>query len=91
MKNKKLLAEKFNKTEITKIKAIVRKEVDDLKKKDIEKFIQKEIKAAIKSLTIDDIDSNFDDAVEEIFRTMMQKYHEMFYREKHIIKNKLKL
>lgn len=88
---KLLLKEKFNKSELSKLRSIVKKELEVLKKKEIESFIKKEIQTSVKKLSIKDIDSKFDENVEDIFREMMQKYHEMFYREKHIIRNKLKL
>lgn len=91
MKNKNILNEKFNKTETAKLKSIVRKEIEDFKNKKVEDLIRKEIQNQIKKLSLEDLDSKFEESIEDIFRHMMQKYHEMFYREKHIIKNKLKL
>lgn len=91
MKNKNILNEKFNKTEVANLKSIVRKEIEAFKKKKVEDLIRKEIQSQIKKLSLEDLDSKFEESIEDIFRSMMQKYHEMFYREKHIIKNKLKL
>jgi hypothetical protein len=91
MNNKKILKEKFSKSEENKIKSIIRKEIEKSKKKEFKDLIKKEIESHLKKIKIDDLDDNFNSIVEDIFRNMMQKYHEMFYREKHIIKNKLKI
>lgn len=46
----------------------------------------------VKKISIDDInDKNFDKYVSEIFRELMQKYHEMFYRQKDIMNSKFKI
>jgi len=91
MNNKKILKEKFSKSEENKIKSLIRKEMERSKKKELKDLIKNEIKNHLKNVKIDDLDDNFNGIVEDIFRNMMQKYHEMFYREKHIIKNKLKI
>ena len=95
MNKQYILTEKFNKTELSKIKSIIKKELkalrkNDLKKKDFEEFIKKEIKKSIDKLTLKDLDDKFDKHAEDIFKNLMQKYHEMFYRNKHIM-NKLSL
>ena len=90
MSKKKLLEEKFNKSEISKIKSIVRKEIDRINAKELEKEIKKVVKDELKNMSLNDIENNFDQKVEDIFRNMMQKYHEMFYRQKDIIRNRLK-
>lgn len=91
MKNKNKLNEKFNKSEISKIRSIVKKEIELMKQKDLEKEIQKAVSEHLKNMSLSDIDKDFDKTVEDIFKNMMQKYHEMFYRQKDIIKNRLKL
>ena len=91
MSNKKILKEKFNKSELSKIKSIVKKELDLMKRKDLEKEIKKAVSKHLDSMSLSDIDKNFEKTLEDIFKDMMQKYHEMFYRQKDIIKNRLKL
>ena len=91
MKNKNKLNEKFNKSEISKIRSIVKKEIELMKQKDLEKEIQTAVSEYLKNMSLSDIDKDFDKTVEDIFKNMLQKYHEMFYRQKDIIKNRLKL
>jgi diphthamide biosynthesis methyltransferase len=91
MSKKTKLNEKFNKSEISKIKSIVKKEIDLMKRKDLEKEIKKVVSRHLEKCSLSDIDKNFDQILEDIFKNMMQKYHEMFYRQKDIIKNRLKL
>ena len=91
-KNKNILNEKFNKTEISSLKRLIKKELKSLKKKELESFIKKEIEMHVKKISIEDInDKDFDKYVSEIFRELMQKYHEMFYRQKDIMKSKFKI
>tara|TARA_B100000282_G_C31549893_1_gene407008 strand:- start:116 stop:388 length:273 start_codon:yes stop_codon:yes gene_type:complete len=90
MNNKKQLNEKFSKSEEKRIKSIIRSEVDKLKKKELKSLIKQEIESHIKKMDIKDLDKDFDKTVEDIFKNMMQKYHEMFYRKKHIMKSYLK-
>lgn len=91
-KNKNILNEKFNKTEISSLKRLIKKELKSLKKKELESFIKREIEMHVKKLSIEDInDKEFDKYVSEIFRELMQKYHDMFYRQKDIMKSKFKI
>jgi hypothetical protein len=90
MNNKKPLNEKFSKSEEKKIKSIIKSEVEKLKKNELRSLIKKEIESHVKNMDIKDLDKNFDKSVEDIFRSMMQKYHEMFYRKKHIVNTYLK-
>jgi glutamyl-tRNA reductase len=83
----KKLNEKLNKSELNQVKSAVKKEIKKLKEKELEKLIKKLINKEIKDLN--DLNKNFDKNVEEIFKTLLQNYHELFYREKHFIKNKL--
>lgn len=74
----------LSKSQIKKIKSIIKKEIEYLKNKEIEAKLKKLIKKDYKDI------ENFDDKVFDLFKEFMQNYHSMFYKEKHILKNKLK-
>ena len=90
MNNKKILKEKFNKSELSKIKSIVKKEIDKIKSKELEREVKKLVSDHLSKMSLKDIDKNHEKVLEDIFKELMQKYHEMFYRQKDIIRNRLK-
>jgi|1_EtaG_2_1085319.scaffolds.fasta_scaffold114115_2 hypothetical protein len=78
-----MLNESFNKTELAKIKSLVKKEIKKLKKSELEKQIKELIRKEFKD--VESIDKKFDDKVEIIFKKLLQGYHNLFYRENHLI------
>ncbi len=85
----KKLNEKLNKSELSQIKRMIRKEISAFEKQDLEKKLVKIIKKEYKNLN--NINDDFDSMVEKIVKTLLQNYHDLLYREKYIIKDKLKL
>lgn len=83
-----MINENLTKSDLKKIKSLIKKEIDNLKKKDLEKSIKKTIKDEFKN--IEDIDKNFEDKVEDITKQVMQSFHDLLYREKYILKKKVK-
>ena len=63
----------LSRADIKKIKSMIKKEIDNLKNKEIEVQIKKVIKKDYK-----DIDK-LDDKVYDLFKDFMQNYHDMFY------------
>lgn len=83
-----MLNENLSKADLKKIKSLIKKEIDNFKKKEIEKKIKDVISSEYKN--IEDIDSKFDSKVEEIVKEVIQAFHDLLYREKYILKKKVK-
>ena len=62
---------------------------NSFEKQELENKLIKIIKKEYKNLN--DINEDFDSMVEKIVKTLLQNYHDLLYREKYIIKDKLKL
>jgi len=81
--------EDISKKDIRLIKSLIRSEIEDIShqrkfKKDIINIIKDEFKF------IDNLDPDTQEKfIENIFKDMLQSYHDMFYRNRNIIKNKL--
>ena len=84
-----MLNESLSKSDIKKIKSIIKKELKDILKKEMSDFKEKELKKYIKTFIEKDY-KEFDDRVEDITKSVMQGFHDLMYKERHIIKNKLK-
>tara|TARA_Y100000310_G_scaffold239361_1_gene242936 strand:- start:288 stop:563 length:276 start_codon:yes stop_codon:yes gene_type:complete len=89
-----MLNEKFNKSEESAIRAIIKKELT--KNNDsVQKDIQKDLKQDLKK-NKEDIEKNIlknkdlEDFIENVVREMLQSYHDLFYRERHIITHRVK-
>ena len=85
----KKLNEKLNKSELSQVRSMIRKEIKSFEREQLEKKLIKIIKKEYKNLN--DINEDFDSMVEKIVKTLLQNYHDLLYREKYIIKDKLKL
>tara|TARA_B100000925_G_C21943081_1_gene445499 strand:+ start:813 stop:1076 length:264 start_codon:yes stop_codon:yes gene_type:complete len=85
----KKLNEKLNKSELSQIRSMIRREINTFEKQELEKKLIKVIKKEYKNLN--NINNEFDEMVEKIVKTLLQNYHDLLYREKYIIKDKLKL
>ena len=85
----KKLNEKLNKSELSQIRSMIRREINTFEKQELEKKLIKVIKKEYKNLN--NISNEFDEMVEKIVKTLLQNYHDLLYREKYIIKDKLKL
>jgi uncharacterized protein YheU (UPF0270 family) len=83
-----MINENLTKSDLKKIKSLIKKEINDLKKRDLEKIIKKTIKSEFTDIS--DIDKDFEDKVEEITKQVMQSFHDLLYREKYILKKKVK-
>ena len=85
----KKLNEKLNKSELSQVRSMIRKEIKKFEREQLEKKLIKIIKKEYKNLN--NINDDFDSMVENIVKTLLQNYHDLLYREKYIIKDKLKL
>ena len=85
----KKLNEKLNKSELSQVRSMIRKEINAFERQELEKKLVNVIKKEYKNLS--NINDDFDSMVEKIVKTLLQNYHDLLYREKYIIKDKLKL
>lgn len=84
-----MLNENFTKSEINKLKSIIRKELREYEKsKKLNDIIKKAVSEKFK--TVDDFDNKMHDSIEDIVKDVMQAYHDLLYKERNIIKNKVK-
>lgn len=83
-----MLNENLSKSDIAKIKRLIRKEINDFKKQELESKIKKCVKSEFKD--IEDLDKNFEDKVENISKEIIQAFHDLLYKERYIMKNKVK-
>ena len=84
----KTLNEKFNKSEISKIRSMIRKEIKLFEKEELEKNLVKIIKKEYKEMH--KINKDFDSMVEEIVKSLLQNYHDLLFHHRYFIKDKLK-
>jgi len=84
-----MLNENFSKSETKKLKSLIRRELKDILKKELSDFKEKELKKQIKKFIEDDY-KEFDDRVEDITKSVMQAFYDLMYKERHILKNKVK-
>jgi len=83
-----MLNETLSKSDLNKIKRLIRKEINDFKKKELESKIRKFVKSEFKE--IEDLDKNFEDKVENITKEIFQAFHDLLYKERYIMKSKVK-
>jgi len=83
-----MINEELNKSDLRKIKSLIRQEIKDFEKEILEKKVKSIIKKDFKN--IENIDKDFDKKVEEITKEVMQAFHDLLYREKYILKTKVK-
>jgi hypothetical protein len=86
---KKNINEELSKKDIRIIKSLIKSEIDDIHdtskfKKSIKKIVEDEFEY------IKDLDPETQEKhIENIFKELLQSYHDLFYRERNIIKNKI--
>lgn len=89
MKNKHFINEELSKSDLRKIKSLIKDEISEIhnerKFKNMILNIIKDEYSYLKDLNPD----KYDKKIEQSFKEMMQAYHDMFYRDKNIIKHKL--
>ena len=83
-----MINEELNKSDLRKIKSLIKKEINLFKKKDLETKIKNTVKSNFKD--IEDLDKKFDDKVEKITKEVLQAFYDLMYREKYIMKRKVK-
>lgn len=83
-----MINEELNKSDLRKIKSLIRQEIKDFEKETLEKKVKYIIKKDFNN--IKDIDKDFDKKVEEITKDVMQAFHDLLYKEKYILKTKVK-
>lgn len=86
-----MLNEELTKSDIKKIKSIIKKEYNSMFKLDIKNFKEKELKKIIKSFITTEYKDEMNDNIEDITKKVMQGFYDLLYKEKHIIKNKVKI
>tara|TARA_Y100000592_G_C5242469_1_gene208972 strand:- start:300 stop:554 length:255 start_codon:yes stop_codon:yes gene_type:complete len=84
-----MINEDLTRKDISKIKKMIRKELNDFKKKQLEKKIKSIVKKEFKD--IKDIDKNYEKKVEEISKEVLQAFFDLMYKERKIWKSKTKL
>ena len=83
-----MINENLTKSDLRKIKSMIKKEIKKFKEKEVEKKVKDVIKSEFDSL--DKIDKDFDLKVEKITKEVIQAFHDLLYREKYILKRKVK-
>lgn len=83
-----MVNENLTKSDLKKIKSLIKKELDKFKKKEIEKKVKDIIKSEFNS--VEKIDKDFDSKVEDITKEVIQAFHDLLYREKYILKRKVR-
>lgn len=86
-----MLNEELTKSDIKKIKSIIKKEFNSMIKTDIEKFKEKDLKRSIKSFITTEYKDEMNDNIEDITKKVMQGFYDLLYKERHILKNKVKI
>tara|TARA_Y100000589_G_C27060415_1_gene591060 strand:+ start:431 stop:685 length:255 start_codon:yes stop_codon:yes gene_type:complete len=84
-----MINEDLTRKDISKIKKMIKKELNDFKKKQLEKKIKSIVKKEFKD--IKDIDKNYEKKVEEISKEVLQAFFDLMYKERKIWKSKTKL
>jgi hypothetical protein len=83
-----MVNENLTKSDLKKIKSLIKKELDKFKKKEIEKKVKDIIKSEFNN--VEKIDKDFDSKVEDITKEVIQAFHNLLYREKYILKRKVR-
>lgn len=83
-----MVNENLTKADLKKIKSLIKKELDKFKKKEIEKKVKDIIKSEFNN--VEKIDKDFDSKVEDITKEVIQAFHDLLYREKYILKRKVR-
>ena len=83
-----MINENLTKSDLKKIKSLIKKELDKFKKKEIEKKVKDIIKSEFSN--VEKIDKDFDSKVEDITKEVIQAFHDLLYREKYILKSKVR-
>lgn len=84
-----MLNENFTKSELNKLKSVIRKELKEYEKSSkLHKLIKKIVEEELKS--INKFSPKTTSTIEDIVKDVMQAYHDLLYKERNIIKNKVK-
>ena len=83
-----MINENLTKSDLKKINSMIKKELRKFEKKEIEKKVKDIIKSEFNK--IEKIDKDFDSKVEDITKQVIQAFHDLLYREKYILKKKVK-
>lgn len=84
-----MLNENFTKNELNKLKSIIRKELKEYEKSSkLKTIIKKIVEEELKS--INKFSPKTTSTIEDIVKDVMQAYHDLLYKERNIIKNKVK-
>lgn len=82
-----MLKEEISKSDISKIKKIISQEINKFKKNDLKDDVKDVIS---KYKKIEDFNYKIEDEIVDIVKQVLLNYHELFYKDPNIIKNKLK-
>tara|TARA_E500000331_G_C17269589_1_gene718644 strand:- start:385 stop:639 length:255 start_codon:yes stop_codon:yes gene_type:complete len=84
-----MINEDLTKKDISKIKKMIKKEIDNFKKKELEKKVKSIVKKEFKD--IKDLDKDYEKKIEEISKEVLQAFFDLMYKERKIWKSKTKL
>ena len=84
-----MINEDLTKKDMSKIKKMIKKEIDNFKKKELEKKIKSIVKKEFKD--IKDIDKDYEKKIEEVSKEVLQAFFDLMYKERKIWKSKTKL
>ena len=84
-----MINEDLTKKDMSKIKKMIKKEIDNFKKKELEKKVKSIVKKEFKD--IKDLDKDYEKKIEEISKEVLQAFFDLMYKERKIWKSKTKL
>ena len=84
-----MINEDLTKKDISKIKKMIKKEINNFKKKELEKKVKSIVKKEFKD--IKDLDKDYEKKIEEISKEVLQAFFDLMYKERKIWKSKTKL
>lgn len=82
-----MINETLTKTDLKKIKSIIKKELRNYEKNDLNKKVKSIVKKDFKK--IEDLDPDFEKKIENITKEVLQAFHNLLYREPYIINKKV--
>tara|TARA_Y100000996_G_scaffold363835_2_gene307756 strand:+ start:274 stop:528 length:255 start_codon:yes stop_codon:yes gene_type:complete len=84
-----MINEDLTKKDMSKIKKMIKKEIENFKKKELEKKVKSIVKKEFKD--IKDIDKDYEKKIEEVSKEVLQAFFDLMYKERKIWKSKTKL
>tara|TARA_B000000557_G_scaffold222345_1_gene191082 strand:+ start:57 stop:314 length:258 start_codon:yes stop_codon:yes gene_type:complete len=82
-----MINENLSKSDLNKIKSLIRKELRAYEKEKLKDLIKKTVKKEFKN--IEDIDPKAEDKIEKISKEVLKAFYDMLYKQPYIL-NKVK-